>query len=179
VLDASARHAYPLFVETHRATITQDMRRTIDLIARFPALRFNADLSHYYTGSEMAYGDILAKFEFLSPVFERVRFIHGRISDPSAAQVTVEDNETRPFLAHFQEMWRRCFAGYRRSGEHALPLVFAVELLPYRLDISGRTHWTCYAHQRRNASGDWEEESDRWTQAERLWSIASEIWGEN
>ena len=112
VVEAGARHAYPLFVETHRATITQDIRRTIDLVARFPELRFNADLSHYYTGSEMAYGDIAAKFDLLEPVFQRVRFLHGRISDPSAAQVMVEDDEM--------------FASFQRCAElGALPLVHA------------------------------------------------------
>ncbi|PWF49044.1 hypothetical protein [Massilia glaciei] len=47
VLEASAALRYPLYVETHRATITQDPRRTLDLIERYPALRLNADFSHW------------------------------------------------------------------------------------------------------------------------------------
>ena len=174
VLEASARHGIPLYVETHRATMTQDLRRTVDLTARFPELRFNADLSHWYCGHEMPYGDFGEKLAFLQPVFERVRFIHGRMADPSCAQVTIEDDEMRPFLGHFREMWRRCFAGYKSSGETARPFIFAVELLPYRLEAGGQTHWTCYARQRREPDGSWSEESDRWQQAERLWAIAQE-----
>jgi hypothetical protein len=30
VLEASARHGHPLYIENHRATITQDLRRTLD-----------------------------------------------------------------------------------------------------------------------------------------------------
>ena len=174
VLEASARNDIPLYVETHRATITQDLRRTVDLVARFSELRFNADLSHWYCGHEMPYGDFEAKLAFLQPVFDRVRFMHARMADPSCAQVTIEENETRLFLSHFREMWRRCFAAYKRSSETARPLYFAVELLPYRIDTGGQTHWTCYARQRREPDGTWTEESDRWQQANLLWKIGEE-----
>lgn len=172
VLDAQHASGLPLFIETHRATITQDIRRTIDLVGRFPDLRFNADLSHWYTGHEMAYGDFARKLEMMAPVLSRVRFMHGRISDPSCAQMTLEEDEDRPFLAHFEALWRACFAGYKSYGEHALPLIFAIELLPYRIDLGGQTHWTCYARQRRNSEGVWEDEADRWGQAELLWRLA-------
>ena len=46
VLDAAQRHRLPTFVETHRATITQDMWRTVQLTKRFPDLRLNGDFSH-------------------------------------------------------------------------------------------------------------------------------------
>ena len=114
VIEASAKHDYPLYVETHRATVTQDIRRTVDIVARFPDVRFNADLSHYYCGHEMPYGDVAAKLAFLEPVFARTRFMHGRIADAGAAQATVTEADERPFVTHFRAMWRRCFAG--RSG---------------------------------------------------------------
>jgi hypothetical protein len=133
VLEASARHSYPLYIETHRATITQDMRRTIDLVARFPEIRFNADLSHYYCGHEMSYGDIDAKFKFLAPVFERVRSMHGRISDACQAQANIVEDDDRPFVAHFKEMWRRCFKAFKASTDHNGYLPFAIELLPVPL----------------------------------------------
>jgi len=53
ILTAVRSHQFPLFVETHRATITQDMWRTVQIAKRHPDLLFNADLSHYYTGQEM------------------------------------------------------------------------------------------------------------------------------
>jgi hypothetical protein len=174
VLEATAKHDYPLYVETHRATVTQDMRRTIDLVARFPALRFNADLSHYYCGHEMPYGDIGAKFAALAPVFERVRFLHGRIADAGAAQATILPEDDRPFVRHFRQMWRACFAGYKASGETDRPLIFAVELLPYRIAVAGQTHWLYYARQAPGPDGEIADESDRWLQADLLWRIAAE-----
>jgi sugar phosphate isomerase/epimerase len=174
VLNASAKHDYPLYVETHRATVTQDIRRTIDLVERFPELRFNADLSHYYCGHEMPYGDIEAKFEALAPVFARVRFMHGRIADTGAAQASLEQDDNRPFVQHFRTMWRACFSGYKRSGETHRPFIFAVELLPYKLTQGDQTYWLYYARQAPGPDGVVADESDRWLQADLLWRIAEE-----
>ncbi|HWP39837.1 MAG TPA: hypothetical protein VNL70_02840, partial [Tepidisphaeraceae bacterium] len=76
VLVASEKHRIPIYIETHRATITQDIWRTVQLVRRFPEIRFNGDFSHYYTGHELVYGDIEAKWQFMQPIFDRVRFIH-------------------------------------------------------------------------------------------------------
>ena len=56
MLNASTRHGVPLYVETHRATILQDIWRTVQFVKRFPEIRFNGDFSHWYTGLEMVYG---------------------------------------------------------------------------------------------------------------------------
>jgi sugar phosphate isomerase/epimerase len=82
VLEAVQRWKIPLFVETHRATIFQDMWRTVQFVKCFPELRFNGDFSHWYTGQEMVYGGFERKLAFIQPVIERVRFIHGRIGNP-------------------------------------------------------------------------------------------------
>ena len=54
-------------------------------------IRFNGDFSHYYTGQEMVYGDIEAKWTFMQPIFDRVRFIHARIGSPGCMQVDIGD----------------------------------------------------------------------------------------
>lgn len=57
ILETAERYRFPLYIETHRATITQDPWRTLQLVARFPDIRFNGDFSHWYTGAELVYGD--------------------------------------------------------------------------------------------------------------------------
>ena len=89
-LDAAQRHRLPACIETHRATLTQDMWRTVQLTRRFPEVRFNLDLSHYYCGQEMVYGDWATKLDFLQPIFDRTRFIHGRIAAPGWMQAPIE-----------------------------------------------------------------------------------------
>jgi hypothetical protein len=152
VVAASARWKIPLFIETHRATICQDMWRTVQFVRRFPEMRFNADFSHWYTGQEMVYGGFEKKLGFIQPVLERVDFIHGRIGNPGCMQVRVDEHaEPEPvYVTHFKQLWTECF---RRSGA---PIYFAPELLAP--DIF-------YARTFPNGSGEIVEESDRWEQS--------------
>jgi hypothetical protein len=67
ILTASDKHCLPIFLETHRATITQDLWRTIQITKKFPEVRFNGDFSHYYCGQELVYGDWDAKLAAPAP----------------------------------------------------------------------------------------------------------------
>jgi hypothetical protein len=164
VLNASEKFRLPAFIETHRATITQDMWRTVELTKRFPEVRFNGDFSHWYCGQEMVYGDFEAKLDFLQPVFERVGFLHGRIASPGNMQVPVEGPAARPlhavgepdYLADFKRMWQRAMAGFRNNAPEGSVLVFAPELLSYRY---------YYARMVRTGEGRLHEETDRYAQA--------------
>lgn len=165
VLAASVRTGLPIYVETHRATITQDMWRTVQLVERFPELRFNGDFSHWYTGHEMTYGDFDAKLDFIQPVLERVRFLHGRIGTAGCIQVDVGDGHNRPHVDHFRAFWTRAFTGFLASAAPGDYLCFTSELLGPELS---------YARTFPNAGGQPVEEGDRWQQAILLTEIAAE-----
>ena len=168
ILDASATHDMPIYIETHRATITDDMWRTVQLTERFDAVRFNGDFSHWYTGHEMPYGGFDAKCDFIEPVFERVRFMHGRIGNSGCMQVDIGDGEggeKRPHVDHFREMWTRAMLGFLRSAAPGDYLVFAPELLPAGIN---------YARTVPGPDGEPREEGDRWQQALLYRDIAHE-----
>ncbi len=165
ILAASDKYLIPIFIETHRATITQDVWRTVQIARKFPQVRFNADFSHYYCGQELVYGDWNAKLAFMKPIFERVGFLHGRIASPGCMQVAIGQNVTgRPqpahatvdYLEHFKELWTLAMAGFLRNSKPGDVLIFAPELLP-------GTHF--YARLFPDASGNLIEESDRYAQA--------------
>ena len=161
VLKASDRHGVPVLVETHRATLTQDPARTLELLDTFPELRLTADLSHWYTGVELVYGDLDAKLEALQPMFDRCLMVHGRISDPGCIQVAVDGrDDPAAHVEHFRRMWSSVLAGASSMAEVDV-LPFVVELLPA---ASG------YARTIDRGDGP-EEEVDRWTQADVLWEI--------
>lgn len=175
VLEASARHGHPVYVETHRGTMTQDMRRTLDLIERSPALRFNADLSHWYTGHELTYGgEFLDRIARLTPVFERVRFLHARVGNPGCIQTGLDD--PGDYLAHFREMWTRCFVGFLRAAQPGDYLSFNAELLPQKMGTGPTPFWLHYAQPRTDLAGNalGGEPSDRYDDARRLWALAGE-----
>ena len=161
VLNASMMHGIPLYLETHRATLFQDMQRTVKFVERFPELRFNGDFSHWYTGSEMVYGGFEKKLEFIEPVIDRVRFVHGRIGNPGCMQVAIAADDQSTYVAHFREMWTRCFAAYLRDPAPQQEFItFTAELLSAPI------------YYARTFEG--KEESDRWEQSLLLCRIARE-----
>lgn len=173
VLHASTKAGIPLYVETHRATVTQDAWRTVRLVERFPELRFNGDLSHWYTGLDLSFGDFESKFEFIAPVLDRVRYLHGRIGTSGCIQVDVADGRPgdEPPVSHFRAFWTRAMAGFVADA-HDDPVVapdlemgFAPELLPPEVG---------YARLVPGPDGAPREEGDRWAQALVLSRIATE-----
>lgn len=170
IVEASAKRDFPLYVEVHRATVTQDIWRTVQIARRHPGVRFNGDFSHWYTGLEMRYGDIAAKFDYAGPVFERVRFVHGRIGNGGSMQVdagdgTAEAEASRPFVGHFRQMWTRSFAGFLANAGPGDFIAFAPELLSPK---------AYYARTFPGPDGEPTEETDRWRQALVYKQIAQE-----
>jgi hypothetical protein len=178
ILDASVKHHLPIFIETHRATITQDLWRTVQITRKFPEVRFIGDFSHYYCGQELAYGDWDSKLAFMQPVFDRVGFMHGRIASPGCMQVPIgTDFTSRPprahgepnYLNHFKELWTRAMHGFLRIAIQGDVLIFAPELL-------SSSHY--YARLFPDVSGGLVEESDRYAQALLYKDLASACFAE-
>ncbi|HYO80811.1 MAG TPA: hypothetical protein VES20_05370 [Bryobacteraceae bacterium] len=151
ILDASA--TVPLFAETHRATVFQDMWRTVGFVQRYPGLRFNGDFSHWYAGSEMVYGGFERKLAFVQPVLDRTRFIHGRIATPGCIQARASDCAL--YVEHFREMWIRAFRGFLRTASSDDSMFFVPELLSPRI---------YYGH----------DDLDRWSESLVLCRIAEQ-----
>lgn len=173
ILAAAEALHHPTHIETHRATITQDIWRTLRWVEYFPELTFNADLSHWYTGLEMPYGDFADKLDRLAPVFARTRFVHGRIGNGGSIQITLGiGGQDEPHVSRFQQMWQRCFEGFLRHGQGSAPIVFAVELLPAWVQTDSGAHYIDYAPLERDSSGVFVEQADRWAQAKVLVEIA-------
>lgn len=173
ILRASEKHGIPVFVETHRATITQDLWRTVKLTEKFPEIRFNCDLSHYYTGQELVYGGLEMKLAFMEPILARTGFMHGRIGSPGCMQVGIGDARSRPlnahgvadFLADFRTMWTLAMTGFLLAAKPGDFLIFAPELL-------AGTHY--YARLFPGPDGALVEESDRYAEALVYQNIARE-----
>jgi hypothetical protein len=158
ILNAADRWGVPLYVETHRATIFQDMWRTVQFVKRFPTLSINGDFSHWYAGQEMVYGGFETKFAFIKPVIDRVRFLHGRIASPGCIQVPYVPDA--PYVAHFEQLWTASFRGFLNQASEGDAICFVPELLGP--DI----------YYARTFGGV--EESDRWQQALLLREVAQQ-----
>lgn len=169
ILRVSRDYGLPIYIETHRASITQDAWRTVQLARRLPEVRFNGDFSHWFTGQEMPYGDFAARLTFLAPVFVRTRFLHGRIGDRCSMQVDIGDGTRHPSIPAFRAFWTEAMRGFLAAPDAGPDLWFCPELL-------GTEY--LYARAFPAADGTLREESDRWTQARVLATLARECFAE-
>jgi hypothetical protein len=163
LLTISVEAGHPLYLETHRATMTQDIKRTLDLVERFPELRFNGDFGHWYIGHELTYGDMEMKFEKMRPVFERTRFMHLRVSSNAFGQLTASDPAEVRHLDYYRRMWTASFEGFLRSAAPGDYFAVHPELLPAR---------AFYPKMLPGPDGEMREESDRWTESAFLIEVA-------
>ena len=172
ILNASAEFVLPAFIETHRATITQDIWRTVQLLKRFPEIRLNGDFSHYYCGQEMVYGEVERKLDFMQPILDRIAFLHGRIASSGFMQAPIEGSHDKPisalgidYLEDFKTMWIRAMRGFKTNASNGDVLIFAPELLRPTI---------YYARVFKDSTGNLIEETDRYQQALFYKSIAQE-----
>ena len=165
LLEISQAEKHPIYLETHRATMTQDIRRTLDLVERFPELRFNGDFGHWYIGHELTYGDMDMKFDAMRPVFERTRFLHLRVSSNAFGQLTASDPAELRHLDYYRRMWTASFEGFLRAAKSGDYIAVHPELLPAR---------AFYPKMVPGPDGVMREESDRWTESAFLIDVARE-----
>lgn len=171
IAQAAAAHRLPAFIETHRATLFQDMWRTVQFLQKFPELLINGDFSHFYCGQEMVYGGFANKIAFMQPIFDRVAFLHGRIASPGCMQAPIEAIDQRPrlaqedqdYLEHFKAMWIRAMKGFLKLAREGDILIFAPEILSPRI---------YYAQLAPGPDGQLREFSDRYAQALLLRDLA-------
>jgi hypothetical protein len=169
MLEVSEELGHPIYLETHRATMTQDIRRTLDLIADLPELRFNGDFGHWYIGHELTYGDMEMKFDAMRPVFERTRFLHLRVSSNAFGQLTASDPAEARHLDYYRRMWTASFEGFLRDARPGDYFAVHPELLPAR---------AFYPKMILGPDGAMREESDRWTEAAFLIDVARQCFAE-
>ncbi|MEM9837746.1 MAG: hypothetical protein AAF830_01190 [Pseudomonadota bacterium] len=159
VLEASAATGHPMHIETHRGTMTQDIKRTLDLVERFPELPFTLDFSHWYTGHEMTYGgEFEERLARLDPFFASVRSIQVRVGDTGRIQRPFD--EDAHYLTDHMSALRRCVESLNQHTDEDTVLSIAPELLPAKMDDPAGDRWICYA--------ELEETSDRFEDALKL-----------
>jgi len=159
-LRISADLGIPIFYETHRNNFTETIPQTIALIHEVPEIPITADLSHFVVVGEF-YGweeeDAVGK---MRPILERVRSIHGRVSNGEQVQVDCGDGST-PWARFFVALWTEAMRHWRAGAGPGDILPFSSELGPPRYAIT---------------TPDGLEVSDRWAQSLVMRDMAVEAW---
>lgn len=165
--ELSAKYGIPVFIETHRGTITQDLIRTALYAKHLSRLPLTIDFSHYVVAGEMHTANEEAEV-LLNGILERTSSIHARISNGEQVQVSIGENGEHPMLPRFMQWWGKGMSEWIAKAEPKktkLPVVCELGPAPYAITIdehAGRT----------------KEISDRWQQSLLLKEILKGLWQE-
>ena len=142
LLDLSRRYDLPFFLEVHRHRLTQDIRRTLALVERHPALALCGDFSHYAVMSELRAPWPDEWREALHTLARRCGEVHARLNDGQRVQDPLP-LVGAPQREEFFELWRSA----RRSWPGPRFLI-TTELLPATVGYDTRAstgrragHW--------------------------------------
>ena len=151
----------PIFFETHRNCITNDLHFTLLLMEAVPEMRLCADLSHYLIDREFRYPLSAHDQGLIHRILERSDAFQGRVASREQIQVQITFPQHRKWLDLFLGWWEEGFRLWRARAPADAVLNFQCELgPPHDYAITGPDDY---------------EMSDRWSEAlvirERVWEI--------
>ncbi|MFI6400364.1 sugar phosphate isomerase/epimerase family protein [Rhodococcus coprophilus] len=126
-------------LETHRNTLTDDMRRTTRLLQDLDDdVNLAIDLSHYVAGSEIPVTPTPEIEQHLEALFARAESVQGRIATRCQVQIPLGFPQHREWEELFTGWWTRAFTAVleRRAREASdAPVMFCTELgtTPYAI----------------------------------------------
>ena len=157
----AAQAALPVYYETHRGRLTNDLLFLVRILRELPSLRLTGDLSHYVVAHEMSLPVSDADLERMSFVIDHCSAFHGRVASSHQIQVPLSAPQHQAWVRQFQRWWLEGFARWRSRSAEDAELTFMAEL--------GPPHYAITA-----ANGA--ELSDRWHEALLLKDWARSIW---
>ncbi|MEI9985174.1 MAG: sugar phosphate isomerase/epimerase [Aliidongia sp.] len=152
LVPAAERAPLPVFFETHRGRLSQDMALFLRLVACRPTLRLTGDLSHYVVAGEMDLPLSPQQLAGYDRILRNCEAFHGRVATAHQVQAPLGPHH-RPWTELFLGWWRTGFDYWLARHGAADELSFMVELGPPPYAVT-------------DAQG--QELTDRWAEAKAM-----------
>lgn len=152
---------FPIFIETHRNRMTNDLHFTLDLLAAKPDLRLLADLSHYVLAREFNMPIDAHDRGMLHQVLDHAWAFHGRVASTEQIQVEISFPQHQVWFDLFKELWEYGMQSWKARAAADAELTFLCELGPQPYAISGPTG---------------ADTTDRWAESLMIRDAARAIW---
>jgi sugar phosphate isomerase/epimerase len=128
-MEMAEKAGIPFYLETHRDSATQDLRRLGDIIRQLPSVQLMVDFSHLLVAGEIWEEGIDTYYDWLTPVISRAKGFHGRITNGQQVQIGIESIDD-PSAQLFSRLWERGISSWKQSKSTGQPFRFTVELGP-------------------------------------------------
>ena len=151
----------PVYLETHRLTLTNDVVFTLDLMDLIPELEMVADLSHILVAREFPQPIDPLSSELIDRILKRTATFQGRIGSREQIQVPLGFPQHAYWEQLFADWWQQGFRYWRQRNDANATLNFLCELGPAPYAITGQ---------------DGFELSDRWEEGLLLKERVEKIW---
>jgi hypothetical protein len=132
---------FPMQLETHRHTLTNDLAFTTRLLDAVPEVELAADLSHYVVGNELPDGQDARVDALVERVLARAGSLQGRIATRGQVQVSPSLPQHAAAVERFRGWWAAGMRSWRERHPDGGDLVFCCELgtTPYAITgVDGR-----------------------------------------
>ncbi|WP_188908139.1 sugar phosphate isomerase/epimerase [Aureimonas endophytica] len=152
---------FPVYIETHRGRLTNDLLFTLDLLDEIPDMPLLADLSHYLVGREIELPVSDENQAMIERILEHSWAFHGRVGTCEQVQIEISFPHHAPWIELFRGWWDYGFRSWRRRAETGDIMSFTCELGPRPYAITNR---------------DGEDTTERWAESMQMRDIALDIW---
>ncbi|WP_158150082.1 sugar phosphate isomerase/epimerase [Pantoea agglomerans] len=163
-LRLSEQSSVPVYIETHRGRLNNDMLIALKLLDATPQLKLLADISHYYVAREFPEPPTPNEMdEQVKTLLSKSWAAHARIASPGQVQIPIHFPQHAPYLLQFSQWWQWLMVNWAERSDENATLAFTCELGPAPYAITGE---------------DGQDLTDRWQEALFLKTHLNKLWAE-
>ncbi len=132
ITEVAGTEGFPLFLELHRASVTESIERTLAMVTAYPKLTFTADFSHWilsYRIDELSAEKRLALLSKIAPVIERCGYLQLRYASSNHIQLS-KGLASKHIQSVYHQLTGSVIRAFNANAINGDVLFIAPEVLP-------------------------------------------------